>query len=223
MRLMFVHWLRADAGSAQDIQNYVRVAEGLGHEIVVYGASDGSPFNCSTEISYSDALVFTFETSLGREYRDNLDLALLVARVPREQYGMSYVGHNWRRWDALHQVLKALEPVRRDIGSIVLVGSGWDSSESDPEYLRRLGVEVRPSVQFDRVIESMGLGVFVRSCSARTGPSRSSTSFGVLHDAEIVHEMRQDLAERHAYRARVQELVDICEGAPVTSDPKSAR
>jgi hypothetical protein len=238
----------ADRGSAQDMHNYVRVAETLGHEVVLYGRPKGSPFNYSTEISRSDALVFIFEGTTALQYGDNLDLTRLIAQVPRERrvvidcdgryndairfggdlnhpnaavsarwveicdslsdkivqptmhplrenvrtfffhaynpewevpldfsnkgYGMCYVGNNGRRWRALHRVLKAVEPVRSDVGRIVLIGARWgsptrssrspaDPYESDPEYLRRLGVEVLPPVQFDRVIESMGLGVFM--------------------------------------------------------------
>ena len=36
---------------------------------------------------------------------------------------------------------------------------GADAYASDPEYLRRLGVEVRPPVHFKQVIEHMGKGV----------------------------------------------------------------
>jgi hypothetical protein len=248
VRLVFVHYVMTDRGSAQDVHNYVRVAEGLGHEIVLYGHASGSPFNYSTEISRSDALVFIVESKTALQYGDNLDLTRLIAQVPRErrvvidcdgryndairvggdlnhpnaaaslrwieicdslsdkivqptmhplrenvgtfsfygynpkweqrldfsnkEYGMCYVGHNWHRWHALHRVLKALEPVRSDVGRIVLIGRSWgsparlawsphDPLASDPEYLRRLGVEVRPPVQFDQVIECMGLGVFM--------------------------------------------------------------
>jgi glycosyltransferase involved in cell wall biosynthesis len=243
MRLVFFYWVIGDhSGSVQDLHNYVRVAEELGHEVVMYGSANDLPFNYSTEVSPSDGLVFIFEITTALQYGDRLDLAQLLARVPRErrividcdgayndaislgddanhrdaaasaawveicdslsdkivqptlhplrdnvgtfffhgydptwerpldfrdkQYGMCYVGHNWRRWRGMERVLRALEPVRDDVGRIALVGDWWDAAEwspfdvSDPEYLRRLDVELRPSVQFDRVVESMGLGVF---------------------------------------------------------------
>ena len=357
MRLVFVHYVMADRGSAQDMHNYARVAETLGHEVVLYGRPNSLPFNYSTEISRSDALVFIFEGTTALQYGDNLDLTRLIAQVPRERrvvidcdgryndairfggdlnhpnaavsarwveicdslsdkivqptmhplrenvrtfffhaynpdwevpldfsnkgYGMCYVGNNGRRWRALHRVLKAVEPVRSDVGRIVLIGDSWgspprwtwlpaDPNGSDPEYLRRLGVEVLPPVQFDRVIESMGLGVFVpvlvrptfnhfrivnprlfETTAANTiplfnldaeyvaeifGPDAVELVLGedgseqiadILrrpsHYAEIVREIRRRLAERHSFTARVQELVDICEEAPVSSDAKNAR
>jgi hypothetical protein len=249
MRLVFVHYVMADRGSAQDMHNYVRAAEGLGHDVVVYGRANGSPFNYSTEISPSDALVFIFEQTTALQYGDNLDLTRLIAQVPRErrvvidcdggyndaigfggdlnhpnvgasarwteiceslsdkivqptmhplrenvrtfffhgynpmweqpldfsnkEYGMCYVGNNRYRWRALKRVLEAVEPIRAAVGRMVIVGRGWgempraeqpqrdDAHFTDPDYLRRLGVEVLPPVQFDRVIECMGLGVFM--------------------------------------------------------------
>jgi hypothetical protein len=82
--------------------------------------------------------------------------------------------------------------VRSKVGRIGLVGSGWDSpapwinpmlgSEAyytDPEYLRRMAVEVSPAVHFQEVIASMGRGVFMpvmyRSTSC-TGPSATPAS-----------------------------------------------
>jgi hypothetical protein len=245
MRLVFVHWVwGSDVGSVQDLHNYARISEALGHEVVLYGSGNGLPFKCSTEVSDSDALVFIFESKTALQHGDTLDLARLVARVPRERrvvidcdggyndairlggddfnhpdaaasarwvgicdslsdkivqptlhplrenvgtfffhaydpgweqplaaggkdYGMCYVGNNWRRWRGLRRVLDALEPVRADVGRIVLIGRWWDSlpdspfDETDPEYLRRLGVELRSPVSFDQVIECMGLGTFM--------------------------------------------------------------
>src|SRR5260221_12830280 len=85
MRLVFVHYVIANKGSAQDMHNYVRVAEELGHEVVLYGSANGSPFNYSTEISRSDALVFILEGMPVLQYGDNLDLTRLIAQVPRER------------------------------------------------------------------------------------------------------------------------------------------
>jgi hypothetical protein len=248
MKLVFFNWAFEDHGSAQDLYHYARVAETMGHEVVVYGRPNGhSSFNYSVDLASADAAIFIFEYST---YLDRLDAVRLVGRIPRErrvvidcdggyndaiafggdvnhadagaserwrevceslsdkivqptfhprqpkagtfffhaynpdwevpldfgskQYGMCYVGNNWYRWSALHRVLKALEPVRGDVGRLALVGHGWgslppwasptlteDAYGSDPEYLRRLGVEVMPPVRFDRVIECMGLGVFM--------------------------------------------------------------
>src|SRR5919108_87153 len=88
-------------------------------------------------------------------------------------YGMVYVGNNWFRWRALQRVLQAVEPIRAEVGRIGVVGNGWDALapwanptlvkdayDTDPAYLEKLNVEVRPPVRFDRVIDSMGKGVF---------------------------------------------------------------
>jgi len=63
----------------------------------------------------------------------------------------------------MHRVLKAIEPVREQVGPIGLVGSGWNSPApwihpklgidayyTDPDYLEKLGVEVMPAVHFRR-------------------------------------------------------------------------
>jgi hypothetical protein len=91
-----------------------------------------------------------------------------------KRYGMCYVGNTWFRWRGMSRVLEAVEPIREQVGPILLIGRGWDSESpwaglspseeayrSDPAYLRRLGVEVQPPVRFDRVIECMGSGVFM--------------------------------------------------------------
>jgi hypothetical protein len=88
-------------------------------------------------------------------------------------YGMVYVGNNWFRWRALRRVLEAVTPVRDQVGRLALVGQGWNASApwasptliedadyTEPEYLERLGVEVRAPVRFDEVIDWMGQGVF---------------------------------------------------------------
>jgi hypothetical protein len=90
-----------------------------------------------------------------------------------KEYGMVYVGNNWYRWQGLHRVLQALEPLRRETGRIGLVGQGWNAKGqwggpvpgehayyTDPEYLRRMEVNVMPPVRFDEVIAWMGKGVF---------------------------------------------------------------
>ena len=90
-----------------------------------------------------------------------------------KEYAMVYVGNNWFRWRGLERVLRALEPIRERVGRIGLVGHGWDTPapwakptitedayHTDPQYLRRLGVEVTPPVRFDQVVSWMGKGVF---------------------------------------------------------------
>jgi hypothetical protein len=51
MRLIFVHHVIEDRGSAQDMHNYVRVARSLGHEVVLYGPPDPhSAFHYSLDV-----------------------------------------------------------------------------------------------------------------------------------------------------------------------------
>jgi len=100
MRLMFVYWRIGNAGSAQDILQYARVAPSLGHEVVMYAPEEpGSPFPCSLDLDAADAVIFVFEWNLylfpggdkknGGVYRDglmgigHLNVARLFSRVPR--------------------------------------------------------------------------------------------------------------------------------------------
>jgi hypothetical protein len=89
-----------------------------------------------------------------------------------KEFGLFYVGNNWFRWRAFERMLKAVEPVRSQVGRIGMVGQGWDKPAawanssiaqdayySDPECLKRLGVEVMPSVHFREVIANMSRGV----------------------------------------------------------------
>src|SRR5215831_14786134 len=65
MRLMFVYWRIGNAGSAQDILQYSRVARSLGHEVVMYAPEElDSPFECSLDLESADAVIFVFEWNL---------------------------------------------------------------------------------------------------------------------------------------------------------------
>jgi hypothetical protein len=89
------------------------------------------------------------------------------------EYDMIYVGHSKFRWRPMSRVLRAIEPVRSQIGRIGMVGTGWgempwwastmkieDSYETDGELLKKLNVEVRPPVPFKQVIATMSTGAF---------------------------------------------------------------
>jgi hypothetical protein len=90
-----------------------------------------------------------------------------------KEFGMLYVGHSKFRWWAMQQVLRAIEPVREQIGRIALVGHGWDSLPwwatkmqiedvyyTDKAYLHRLGLEVLRAVPFEQVINWMSKAIF---------------------------------------------------------------
>lgn len=86
MRLNFVYYIMEDAGSAQDMRNYVLAARELGHEVRLYGPpSPGSPFNPSADVASADAVVFIFEWTTELRYGDALDLTRLIGGVPRER------------------------------------------------------------------------------------------------------------------------------------------
>ena len=250
MRLVFIHHVVEDRGSAQDMHNYAELARAQGHDVELYGSpASRSSFDYSLRVNHVDALIFIFEWTTALQYGDDLDLTRLVATVPRKRrvvidcdgkyndavtvagdanhadaaasahwvqvcdslsdkilqptlhplrpnvksfffhaynpawevplepggkdFDMCYVGNNWFRWRSLRRVLGAVEPVRDRVGRIALVGHGWDSLApwaspavvedaylNDPEYLRRLAVEVSPPVPFHRVIECMSKGIF---------------------------------------------------------------
>lgn len=86
MKLMFVYWAWADQGSGNVLQSYSQAAKALGHEVVVYGPPDtGIPLNYSLDIARADAVVFIFEWTTQLQHGDQLDLARLVAAVPRSR------------------------------------------------------------------------------------------------------------------------------------------
>jgi glycosyltransferase involved in cell wall biosynthesis len=87
-------------------------------------------------------------------------------------YGIVYVGGNWFRWQALKRVLEAVEPIRAAVGQMMIAGDGWqemppwldqplrdDAYFTDPDYLRGLGIELRPPVPLEEVVSTMSLGV----------------------------------------------------------------
>jgi hypothetical protein len=249
MQLVFVNWAYENHGSAQDLYHYTLTARSLGHEVALYGPPNpASPFNYSLEVNEVDAVIFIFEFTTRFQHGEQLGLARLLDRIPRErrvildcdgkynkpvcavgdynhrdeaasrrwtdvcdsisdkifqptlhplrpnvrpfffhaydpawevpldaspkEYGMCYVGTSWFRWRPLQRVLRAIEPVRDQVGRIGLVGLGWDSFPpdvssnyrdayyTDPAYLRKMGVEVMGPVSFDQVIPWMSKGVF---------------------------------------------------------------
>ena len=86
MRLVFVHHVLEDRGSAQDMFHYVRAANACGHEIALYGAGRHSgAFDYSIELRRADAVIFIFEWTQALQEGDVLDLLRLVGHVPRHR------------------------------------------------------------------------------------------------------------------------------------------
>jgi hypothetical protein len=90
-----------------------------------------------------------------------------------KDYGMIYVGNNWFRWKELRRVLRAIEPIREQLGRAALVGQDWAAMPwwvqsplreqayfTDPDYLRRLDIELCEPITVDRVISTMGTAIF---------------------------------------------------------------
>src|SRR5262249_18992078 len=86
-----------------------------------------------------------------------------------------YVGNNWFRWRSLRRVLRAMEPVREQVGRIGLVGNGWDrpapranptlpedAYRTEASYLERLGGGGVAAVPVGRGGGGRGGGAFSR-------------------------------------------------------------
>jgi hypothetical protein len=92
--------------------------------------------------------------------------------APAKTYDILCVGHNWWRWRQIsRELLPAIERVRPQLGEIGFIGSWWDmipagaaelgveaAFGTDPQWLRRLRIQVRPSVPYTEVIRVMSTG-----------------------------------------------------------------
>lgn len=86
MRLLFIHHVVEDRGSAQDMLYYARVAEALGHEVVLFGAPGRpSPFDYTTHLSSADAAIFIFEFTTDLQYGNLLAWARILSQIPRSR------------------------------------------------------------------------------------------------------------------------------------------
>jgi hypothetical protein len=90
----------------------------------------------------------------------------------RKPYGVAYAGNNWQRWTQMRRFLEATEPLRQELGPVCLAGWDWDKrpdwainlgvqgADVDPALLKRLGVETRAAIPFDKVIDFIGQARF---------------------------------------------------------------
>jgi hypothetical protein len=90
-------------------------------------------------------------------------------RGGRKRYDLIHLGHNWWRWrEVSGALLPAVEQIRGRLDGVCFVGLWWDAPppwaealglgeafRTDPDWLRALGIEVRPSVPFSEVIATM--------------------------------------------------------------------
>jgi hypothetical protein len=91
---------------------------------------------------------------------------------PDKAYDVLCVGHNWWRWRQVsRELLPAIERVRPKLGEIGFVGSWWDTIPAgaaelgvesafgtNPEWLRRLRIQVNPPVPYTQVVNVMSTG-----------------------------------------------------------------
>jgi hypothetical protein len=87
-------------------------------------------------------------------------------------YGVAYVGHNWQRWTQIRRFFEAIEPLRDRVGPMCLAGWRWDERpewaiergvagvDTDPAFLKKLGVETKPPIQYHEMIQFMGQARF---------------------------------------------------------------
>lgn len=86
MRLMFVHHVLEDRGSAQDMFQYAQVARALGHEVVLFGAPNRpSAFRYTTDVTSVDAAIFIFEFTTELQFGDLLAWARILSQIPRSR------------------------------------------------------------------------------------------------------------------------------------------
>jgi hypothetical protein len=97
---------------------------------------------------------------------------ILPETSPTKAYDILCVGHNWWRWRQIsRELLPAIERVRAQIGDIGFIGAWWDTIPAgaaelgvesafgtDPEWLRRLRIQVKPAVSYTDVIKVMSTG-----------------------------------------------------------------
>jgi len=86
MRLIFVHHVLEDRGSAQDMFYYARAAQQMGHEVRLFGPPNpASKFNYSTDVDSADAVIFIFEWTTDLQFGGLMNWARLLRRFPRRR------------------------------------------------------------------------------------------------------------------------------------------
>src|SRR5262249_54258303 len=86
MRLMFVHHVYEDRGSAQDLHHFALTAREVGHEVALTGPPTPNPlFNSSLDWPSADGVIFIVEGPTAPHSGDRLDWVRLVAGVPRRR------------------------------------------------------------------------------------------------------------------------------------------
>jgi hypothetical protein len=91
---------------------------------------------------------------------------------PPKRFDLLCVGHNWWRWHQFSTtLLPAIEQIRSQFGEVCFAGSWWDAVPpwagelglsaafgTDPDWLRRLQIQVKPAVPYTEVVRLMSTG-----------------------------------------------------------------
>ncbi len=126
----------------------------------------------------SDVRPFLFHAwdpaAVARPYSSPNEAAEAWSNATRDAkpYGIVYVGNNWQRWSQIAPFLEAIEPLAERLGPACLVGWDWDQRpawaiehglrgcDTDPDLLKRLGVETSWAIPYNEVVEFAGRGRF---------------------------------------------------------------
>ncbi|HKA01471.1 MAG TPA: hypothetical protein VKE70_33395 [Candidatus Solibacter sp.] len=104
-----------------------------------------------------------------RPYRTAQEAALAWADTNGvgKRYGMAYVGNNWQRWTQMRPFLESIEPIRDELGPMLIAGCDWaqrpdwdvqlglHGADVDPDLLIRAGIQTREAVPFGQVTALM--------------------------------------------------------------------
>jgi hypothetical protein len=109
------------------------------------------------------------ENSVAKKYASAAEAAAAWTKKP---LGVMYAGSNWQRWHQVRAFLEEYGKVRSEVGKACLLGWDWGARpdwaahkgimgvDSDPEFLAKLGVEIRNGVRFDEIVPLLGEAKF---------------------------------------------------------------
>jgi glycosyltransferase involved in cell wall biosynthesis len=134
----------------------------------------------TTYVDFCDAVADKIYQPTPRPLRPNVGTFLFHIYDPTweapldfssKDFSIVYVGHSKFRWHGMSQMLRAVAPVRNQVGRIGLFGYGWDKQpdwaeplrmedayQVDYAYTKELRVEAMAPVPFAQVISTMSRG-----------------------------------------------------------------
>lgn len=84
-----------------------------------------------------------------------------------KDFDLIYVGNNWYKWNDMKSLIAAVSPIRTKFKKIALIGQYWsgeqmkefkDATRSDPDFLKKNGVEIYKSAPYGQVEKAMSRG-----------------------------------------------------------------